>query len=427
MSTAMHTAVLPRSFTASTVCEAFQITAAERPDAIALRTLGGGVEITWAEYSERVRRIAGGLAALGIGRGDTVALMMTNRPEFNLVDTAAMHLGATPFSIYNTSAPDQISYLFSNADNSVVVCERQFVDAIRAADAALVQHVVVIDDEVDGTLTLADLEAACPEDFDFDKVWRAVEPEDVLTIIYTSGTTGPPKGVQLTHASTSWPRTGGFAAIMPSQACGQLYLLSSLRPTSGTGCSRTTTRASCSGAAITAIADRAAGGWQRCRRSARRAWGAVPRIWEKIKAALEAKGIVDPSVRCPMSVKAAHPDAARARPGAVAHLSPRHRLPPRCSSTSRRWDCRSARLWGMSRDCPASPRSTRPTHNRIGTVGKAIPGVELKLADDGELLVRGADRDEGLPQGSREDAPRRSTPTAGCTPATSRRSTRTVT
>ncbi len=135
MSTAMHTAVLPRSFTASTVCEAFQITAAERPDAVALRTPGGGVEITWAEYAERVRRIAGGLAALGVGRGDTVALMMTNRPEFNLVDTAAMHLGATPFSIYNTSAPDQISYLFSNADNRVVVCERQFLDAIRAADA----------------------------------------------------------------------------------------------------------------------------------------------------------------------------------------------------------------------------------------------------------------------------------------------------
>ena len=127
---------LPRSFAASTLCEAFQITAAERPDAVALRTPGGGVEISWAAYAERVRRIAGGLAALGIGHGDTVALMMTNRPEFNLVDTAAMHLGATPFSIYNTSAPDQISYLFSNADNRVIVCERQFLDVIRAADAA---------------------------------------------------------------------------------------------------------------------------------------------------------------------------------------------------------------------------------------------------------------------------------------------------
>jgi long-subunit acyl-CoA synthetase (AMP-forming) len=111
---------LPRSFAASTLCEAFQITAAERPDAVALRTPGGAVEISWAEYADRVRR----LAALGVGHGDTVALMMTNRPEFNLVDTAAMHLGATPYSIYNTSAPDQISYLFSNADNRVIVCDK---------------------------------------------------------------------------------------------------------------------------------------------------------------------------------------------------------------------------------------------------------------------------------------------------------------
>jgi long-subunit acyl-CoA synthetase (AMP-forming) len=63
-----------------------------------------------------------------------------------------MHLGATPYSIYNTSAPDQISYLFSNADNRVIVCERQFLDVIRAADAPLVEHVVVIDGEVEGTV-----------------------------------------------------------------------------------------------------------------------------------------------------------------------------------------------------------------------------------------------------------------------------------
>ena len=159
MYTARCAAALPSSFAASTLCEAFQITAAERPEAVALRTPGGAVEISWAEYADRVRRIAGGLAALGVGRGDTVALMMTNRPEFNLVDTAAMHLGATPFSIYNTSAPEQISYLFSNAENRVVICERQFLDVIRAADAPLVEHVVVIDGEVEGTIPLADLEA----------------------------------------------------------------------------------------------------------------------------------------------------------------------------------------------------------------------------------------------------------------------------
>jgi long-chain acyl-CoA synthetase len=71
-------------------------------------------------------------------------------------------------AIYNTSAPDQISYLFSNADNNVVVCERQFLDAIRAADPPLVEHLVVIDGEVEGAVPLADLEAARHDDFDFD-------------------------------------------------------------------------------------------------------------------------------------------------------------------------------------------------------------------------------------------------------------------
>ena len=90
---------------ADTVCAAFQATAAANPDAVALRTKGGEIEITWGEYAERVRRIAGGLHELGLRRGDTMALMLTNRPEFHLLDAAAMHLGAVPFSIYNTSSP----------------------------------------------------------------------------------------------------------------------------------------------------------------------------------------------------------------------------------------------------------------------------------------------------------------------------------
>src|SRR5881392_1017105 len=100
----------PKALEATTMCEAFQITAAERADQVALRTIKDGVSITFAEYAERVRRIAGGLHALGIGHGDTVGLMLTNRPEFHLVDTAAIHLGAIPFSIYNTSSPEQIAY-----------------------------------------------------------------------------------------------------------------------------------------------------------------------------------------------------------------------------------------------------------------------------------------------------------------------------
>jgi long-chain acyl-CoA synthetase len=275
----------------------------------------GGRDRQQTPKAERVRRIAGGLAALGVGRGDTVALMMTNRPEFNLVDTAAMHLGATPFSIYNTSAADQISYLFSNADNRIVVCERQFLDVIRAAKAPLVEHVVVVDGEVEGTVPLADLEAASEVGFDFDRAWRAVEPEDVVTLIYTAGTTGPPKGVQLTHASIM-AENRGCAAVIPFPVFGRCtsYLpsahiadrwLSHYYPSIMFG------------ATVTTVADvrRVVGVLPEVRPSA---WNTVPRIWEKIKASLEAKGITDPSILS--DALKADVRAARARPGAVVDI-----------------------------------------------------------------------------------------------------------
>src|SRR5262249_13551947 len=153
------------------------------------------------QYAGRVRDIAAGLAGLGVGHGDTVALMMTNRPEFHLVDTAAFHLGAVPFSIYNTFAPGQITQVLSNAASRVLVCEEQFAARLLAArDRAAAGHVVCVDGHPDGTLTLGELVAGGDRAFGFEACWRAVQPDDVLTLIYTSGTTGPPKGVQITHA-----------------------------------------------------------------------------------------------------------------------------------------------------------------------------------------------------------------------------------
>ncbi len=180
------------SLAAETICGAFQITAAERPDQIAHRAFGGGLEFTFADFVARVRALAEGLHSLGVRRGDTVALMLTNRPEFNLADVAAMHLGATPFSVYNTSSPEQINQLFSNAGNGVVITERQFLPRVLEARTADVRHVVLVDAAEHGMLTLDDLARARVRGFDFEAAWRAVEPDDVVTLIYTSGTTRPP-------------------------------------------------------------------------------------------------------------------------------------------------------------------------------------------------------------------------------------------
>lgn len=146
----------------TTLCEAFQATAAKHPDAVALRTLGDATTITWRQYRDRVRAIAAGLAGLGVGNGDTVALMMSNRPEFHLCDTAVLHTGATPFSVYNTNPPELLAYQFDNADNHVVICEGTFLPQVLAAaqQGGTVEHVVCVDGAANGAIGLDQLEAS---------------------------------------------------------------------------------------------------------------------------------------------------------------------------------------------------------------------------------------------------------------------------
>jgi len=107
--------------------------------------------------------------------------------------------------VYNTSPPEQIAHLFSNAGNRVVVTESQFLPRIRevATGASQIAHLVCVDGEAEGAITLGELEAGGDPEFDFDAAWRAVEPTDLATIIYTSGTTGPPKGVEITHRNVT--------------------------------------------------------------------------------------------------------------------------------------------------------------------------------------------------------------------------------
>src|SRR5829696_9467477 len=151
---------LPLALRATTLCEAFVRTAADRPDAVALRTPRDATTVTWAQYSERVERIAAGLLALGVERGDTIALMLLNRPEFHLVDTAALHAGAIPFSVYNTSSLEQANQIFDNARPVVAVTERALLPLVAAAARAQpsLRHVVLVDGRHAGTLPLDALE-----------------------------------------------------------------------------------------------------------------------------------------------------------------------------------------------------------------------------------------------------------------------------
>jgi long-subunit acyl-CoA synthetase (AMP-forming) len=411
----------PPALDASTMCEAFQITAAERADQVALRTIQDGVSITFAEYADRVRRLAGGLHALGVKRGDTVGFMLTNRPEFHLIDTAAMHLGATPFSIYNTSSPEQIAYLLGDACNRVFVVEAAFLDRARegSSQAGDIEHLVVLDATVEGALTLDELELAePPQGFDFDATWRAVQPDDLLTLIYTSGTTGPPKGVQLTHANelaecrgvdaVGHPRPGGsVVSFLPHAHIADRGLSHYAQMAWGhtiTCCPDVTQ-------VFAHVAD--------CHPTF---WGGVPRIWEKLKAALEAgieadpddarqaatREAIDVGLRKVRAEQAGDPVADELR-AAYEHAEEAVYSNIRAKLGLERceWYVIGAapcpldvleffaaigipicEVWGMS-ETTSIATLVPPEKLKLGTVGPAIPGVEVRLADDGELLVRG--------------------------------------
>src|SRR5687768_9554815 len=104
----------------------FLRTVSENPDRVALRWRNPDEswgELTWQQYADEVARVTAGLQALGVGRGDRIVLMMRNRPEFHVVDLAALFCGATPISIYNSSAPEQVEYLTSHCEAKVAVVE----------------------------------------------------------------------------------------------------------------------------------------------------------------------------------------------------------------------------------------------------------------------------------------------------------------
>ncbi|HEX7060126.1 MAG TPA: long-chain fatty acid--CoA ligase [Solirubrobacterales bacterium] len=406
---------------ATTVVEGFQLTAAEHAEKTAIRTGGDEFSISWGGYAERVRQIAAGLAASGVGRGDTVGIMLSNRPEFHFADTAAMHLGATPFSIYNTSTPEQIGYLLGDAANRVLFTEAAFLDAVLAArgEAPELETIVVVDgDPGEGTITLAELEERGADDFDFEAAWRAVQPQDLVTLIYTSGTTGPPKGVQLSHANLvaalrsfdeviELPVGGRVISWLPMAHVAERNASHYLPMAYGleTTCCPDPRQ-------IAAYLPEVRPSW----------FFAVPRIWEKLKAAMEIGFAAEDenrrqAIEWAIGVGARKVEAEQAGEEPSAELAEeyaradelvlskiRERIgldqavalnvgaaptPVQVIEFFHALGLPLAELWGLSESCAAGT-SNRPGRVKIGTVGVPAPGIELRLAEDGEVLLRGA-------------------------------------
>src|SRR3954449_736309 len=195
------------------------------PDAVALRTVDG-IAWTWQDYAERAARFAGGLRALGVGGGDRVVLMLRNRLEFHVADLGALLVGATPISIYNSSSPDQISYLVSHCEGVVAVTEAgDFADRMLAADTPTLRHVVVADGEPAGTVAFDEVASGQP--VDIRAAAEQTGPLQLLTVIYTSGTTGPPKGVMLDHTNVL-AAYKGLVHFMPDEDPDRMRVVSYL-------------------------------------------------------------------------------------------------------------------------------------------------------------------------------------------------------
>jgi long-chain acyl-CoA synthetase len=351
----------PAALDARSLCEAFQITAQARGDATAVRTADGSVELSYAQLRDDVERVARGLHRLGVRRGDAVGLMMVNRPEFHVIDLAAIHLGATPFSAYNTSSPEQLEYLFGDAGNRLAIVERAFADRIPPGpDVLLVEE-------------LGELQA--DTQLDFEAAWRAVGPDDVLTLIYTSGTTGPPKGVETTHANMLAELRGldeFLGSMEPGRAVSFLpsaHIADRWAAQYSAICTY--------GHAVTCCADPREV-MAVVRDVHPTIFGAVPRVWEKTKAALEAGGVPAEAVRPALGLEQCERFVIGAAPTPVEVLE-----------YFAAAGIVIQEVWGMSElSCVAT--MVPSDDPRFGTVGKPIPGVDVKLAADGELLVRGA-------------------------------------
>jgi long-subunit acyl-CoA synthetase (AMP-forming) len=403
---------------ATTLAQAFRLTAAERVDEVAIRTKGDAFTITWGELRRRVDDLAGGLAQLGLGRGETIALMLSNRPEFHLCDLAAMMLGAAPFSIYNTYAPNQIEYVVADAGARILICEQQYLAQVLQAREGLpgLEHVIVVDGEApDGTLALSQVEST-RSDFDVDASVAKIKATDVLTLIYTSGTTGPPKGVQLIHRNLlaacegletliDLPRDGRVISWLPAAHVAErnahhyLPIVYGLQIT----CCDDPRQ-------VLSYLPEVRPSW----------FFAVPRIWEKLKAGLETmiagqpdeqrqamQTAIDAGLRKVRLEQAGEPVPAElaeqvAKADAELFAGVREMLgldqveainvgaaptPVEVLEFFHAIGLPLAELWGMSETCGAG--SVNPSAKiKIGTVGPPAPGIEIKLDDDGEVLVK---------------------------------------
>ena len=386
-----------------TVPGLFAATVAARPEAVALRWRPPGAatateSLTWAEYADRACRVAAGLQALGVQRGDRVVLMMRNRPEFHYADMGALLAGATPFSIYNSSSPEQIEYLCGHSEASVAI----------VGDVGLLERFLKVRSELPGLRTLvlvddpdglapadvvpfADVVGAAP--VDLGEAAAAADPEDLLTLIYTSGTTGPPKGVMITHRNLCW--------VLESMAVETGEAITGWRQVSFLPMAHIAERLMThyfhigEGTDVTCCPEPTEL-LSYMREVRPEHFLGVPRVWEKFHAGITAALAADPEKQA--AFEAARQSGDRDHPVLAAVREMVGLDAMRIALTGAAPIPRPVLEFFLAIGVPISEvyglsEATGPTNwsrtVHVGTVGRPIPGQEMKLLDDGEVCFRG--------------------------------------
>ncbi|QPP10385.1 long-chain fatty acid--CoA ligase [Streptomyces bathyalis] len=387
--------------------------------------------LTWAEARERIAGLAAGLADLGVGRGDHVLMMMGNRPEHWLTDLALTHLGAVPVSVYGTAAPGQIAHIIEHSRARLAVIEG--AGEVRTWQPLMGRLVVVEPDAADGHIPYADLDRPYDAEF-FERTWRETRAADPVTVVYTSGTTGDPKGVVVSHRNVALNCQALEKVVeLPEHVEHISYLPFAHIAERMLGIYLPVHRA----AHVHLCADPLqVAATARELRPAQ--FFGVPRVWEKLAASVRAA-----LAQLPEEQRRAVEQAGDVARDYVAHLERGEEPPEAVSASYERvsreilrpllamagfdrlvWTASASApmpqdvvrfwagfgivimdAWGLTETVGVATTNS-PGGFRLGSVGRALEGMEMRTAEDGEIEVRGPTVVEGYlsPDGSVEPA-----------------------
>lgn len=403
-------------------------TRADRP-AFYFQDQGGAWRPTsWGEYGERAMDFAGALLALGYGVGQGVAIVSNNRPEWIIAATGAMIARAVPAGIYPTLTPDQVAYVARHCEAKVVVVEDATqwakLEAERANLPSLERVVMIVGADAVKDARVIGFEAFLAGGRAHREAAEArfseLQDEDLGTLIYTSGTTGPPKGVMLSHASLAWTSATARQVVGadPDVDCMVSYL-----PLSHIAEQMFSVHLPATAGYPIWITDRFDKLKDTLVAARPTLFMGVPRVWEKFGAALEKKLSEATGLKAAI-IAWARRVGTRAADDVVRHGAPsgllglQYRLAEKLFYGKLREQLGLDRLrvavtgaapigkdvlaffqslgilihevYGQSEDCgPTTFNQPRPGKRKPGTVGLPFPGVDVRIADDGEILVRG--------------------------------------